>query len=84
MRSVGWLKPLLRRTIACMRASNSALSNGLVMKSSAPRPRPFTLACGRDRPDRISTGVSLRATRIRRTTSNPSMSGSIRSSTTMS
>ena len=68
-RSVGWLKPLLRRTTAWMRASSSALSKGLVMKSSAPRPKPFTLACGRDSPDRMSTGVSFRETRIRRTTS---------------
>jgi hypothetical protein len=82
--SVGWLKPLLRRTTACSRASSSALSKGLVKKSSAPIASPFTLACGRESPDRIRTGVSIRAARMRRTTSYPSMSGNIRSRMTAS
>ena len=72
------------QTMACMRASSSALSYGLVMKSSAPRLSALTLACGMVIPERTTTGVSLRAMRMRRTTSNPSISGRVRSSSTMS
>ncbi len=66
---LGLLKPLLRRTTAWMRATSSVGSNGLLMKSSAPRAKALTFACGRAMAESITIGVSIRPARIRRTTS---------------
>ena len=46
-----------------MRAISSRRSNGLVRKSSAPKPRPLILWSSSARPERIRIGVRTRAAR---------------------
>src|SRR6476661_7410008 len=58
--------PFERRAIAWMRAISSRCSNGLVRKSSAPKPSPLILWSSSPRPERIRIGVRTRAARNRR------------------